>query len=60
MDKAKRKLETELKAGLAAVDDLERVKRDLEEATKRKVEPICIFLRSVNYEKIIDILRCYA
>merc|ERR1712136_620481 len=32
----KRKLETELKQTMASVDDLERIKRDMEEATKRK------------------------
>merc|ERR1719285_846331 len=35
-DKVKRKLETELKQTLASVDDLERIKRDMDEATKRK------------------------
>merc|ERR1719435_663325 len=35
-DKVRRKLETELKQTLASVDDLERIKRDMDEATKRK------------------------
>merc|ERR1719285_522753 len=36
LSKVKAKLETELKQPLASVDDLERIKRDMDEATKRK------------------------
>ena len=36
LDKAKRRLKTELKQSLSTVDNLERVKRNLKEATKHK------------------------